>query len=98
MAFMLPLLLAISWSREALRLVEPQTRFGFGIAAFFSSLAAFYATMKLLPKPAEIESDLLLQTLLMGGMSIFSGGLVLSAALICSAAWQSFKRWKFFRS
>jgi hypothetical protein len=97
MAFVLPLLLAISWTREELRLVEPRTRFGIGIGAFLGSLAIFYATVKLLPKQAEIEGDLFLQALLMGGVSVFAFGLILSVALICSAAWQAFKRWKFNR-
>jgi hypothetical protein len=96
-AFILPLLLAISWVREELRLVEPRTRFGFGVAAFLGSATAFFVMMQLLPEPAEIEHDLLLQTLLMGVASIFSGGLILSIALISSSFWQAFKRWKFHR-
>ncbi|MFN3474143.1 MAG: hypothetical protein ACK4ZW_08865 [Blastomonas sp.] len=97
MAFMLPLLLAMSWCREALHLVEPGTRSGLGIAAFFGSLALFYAIMKWFPAPTEIENDLLLQTLLTGGISICASGLILSIALICSAAWQAFQRWNFHR-
>lgn len=98
MAFLVPLLLAISWVREELRMVEPRTRFGFGIAAFLGSAAAFFVILKLLPEPAAIEGDLLLMTLLMGGLSIFAGGFILSIALISSAIWQAFKRWKFYRS
>ena len=98
MAFVLPLLLAISWVREELRMVEPRTRFGFGIATFCGSAITFFVIMKLLPEPAKIEADLPLQTLLMGGISIFAGGLILSIALISSAAWQALKRRKFHRS
>ncbi|MEO1922858.1 MAG: hypothetical protein ABGW84_13355 [Sphingomonadaceae bacterium] len=98
MAFILPSLLAVSWVREELRLVEPTTRFGFGFAAFFGSAATFFAMLKLLPEPAAIEGDLLLMTLLMGGASIFAGGFILSIVLISSAVWQAFKRWKFYRS
>ena len=98
MAFVLPLLLAISWVREELRMVGPKTRFGFGIAAFFGSAAAFFVILKLLPEPAAIEGDLLLMTLLMGGTSIFAGGFILSIVLISSAVWQAFKRWKFYQS
>lgn len=98
MAFILPSLLAISWVREELRLVEPKTRFGFGIAAFFASAATFSVMLKLLPEPAAIEGDLLLMTLLMGGASIFAGGFILSIVLISSAVWQAFKRWKAYRS
>lgn len=98
MGFLLPLMLAISWVREELRMVEPRTRFGIGVAAFLGSTAIFFVTVKLLPDSAEIEGDLLLQILLMGGMSVFAGGLTLSIALISSAAWQAIKRWKFHRS
>ena len=98
MAFVLPLLLAISWVREELRMVEPRTRFGFGIAALLGSAATFFVVLKLLPEPAAIEGDLLLMTLLMGAISIFAGGFVLSIVLISSAVWQAFKRWKFYRS
>ncbi|WP_427969050.1 hypothetical protein [Altererythrobacter sp.] len=98
MAFLVPLLLAISWVHEELRMVEPKTRFGFGIASFAGAAITFFVIMKLLPEPTKIEVDLPLQTLLMGGVSIFAGGLVLSIALISSAAWQAFKRWKFHRS
>ncbi len=97
-AFVLPMMLAISWVREELRLAEPKTRFGFGIAALFGSVATFSVILKLLPEPAAIEGDLLLMTLLMGGASIFAGGFILSMALIGSAVWQAFKRWKFYRS
>lgn len=97
MAFVLPLLLAILWVRDELRIVEPRTRFGFGVAAFFGSAATFFVMMKMLPEPAEIERDLLLQTLLMGGASIFAGGFILSIMLISSSVWQAFKRWKFYR-
>ena len=98
MAFVLPLLLAMSWAREELRRVEPVTRFGFGIATFVGSLVVLYAIIKLLPGQAQIEGDLLGQMLLMGGASIVACGLVLSVALIGSATWQAFKRWKFHRS
>ena len=98
MAFLLPLLLAISWVREELRMVEPRTRFGFGIAAFLGSAATLFVVFSLLPEPAAIEGDLLLMMLLMGGISIFAGGFVLSIVLISRAVWQAFKRWKFYRS
>ncbi|HEV7288789.1 hypothetical protein [Sphingomonas sp.] len=97
-AFVLPSLLAVSWCREQLRWVEPGTRFSFGIAAFFGSIAVFYVVMKMLPEPAEIEGDLFLMSLLVAGASIAASGMVLSLALTCSAAWQAFKRWKFQRS
>lgn len=98
MAFLIPLLLAISWVREELRMVEPKTRVGFGIAAFLGSAAAFFVTLKLLPEPAAIDGDLRLMTLLMGGISIFAGGLILSFVLISSGIWQAFERWKFHRN
>lgn len=97
LAFLGPLLFAISWVREALRLVEPKPRLAVGIAASIAAGAVFMALMKILPEPAAIESDLFLLAVLMGGMSVFAGGIVLSAALIGSAAWQSYKRWKFHR-
>ena len=79
-------------------MVEPKTRIGFGIAAMLVSVTTLFVALKLLPEPAAIEGDLLLMTLLMGGISIFASGFVLSIVLISSAIWQSFKRWKFYRS
>lgn len=98
LAFVWPQMLAISWVREELRMVEPKTRFGFGIAAFLGSVVTFSIVLKLLPEPAVIEGDLLLMTLLMGGASIFAGGFILSIVLVSSAVWQAFQRWKFYRS
>lgn len=97
LAFILPLLLATSWVREELRMVEPRTRFGFGVVAFFGAVAIFFVMIKMLPEPAEIENNLLLQTLLMGGASASASGLILSIVLISSSVWQTFKRWKFYR-
>lgn len=97
MAFIVPLLFAISWVRQELSVVEPRTRFGFGVVAFLGSAATFFVTMKMLPEPVEIEHDLLLQTLLMAGASIFAAGFILSIMLISSSVWQAFKRWKFYR-
>ncbi|RIV87611.1 hypothetical protein [Aurantiacibacter zhengii] len=98
LAFLGPLLFAISWVREALRQVEPNIRLAIGIAALIAAVVTFFAMMKILPEPAAIQSDLFLLTVLMGGMSAFAGGIVLSGALIGSAVWQSYKRWKFHRS
>lgn len=53
--------------------------------------------IRMLPEPAEIENNLLLQTLLMGGASASASGLILSIVLISSSVWQTFKRWKFHR-
>lgn len=98
LAFMGPLLFALFWCREQLRLVEPATRFLFGIAAFLGSIALLFVVLTVLPQPAAIEGDLFLLTLLMGGSSAVACGMVLSIILICSAAWQTFKRWKYHRS
>lgn len=98
LAIIFPLLLAISWVREELRMGEPRTRFGFGIAALIGAVAIFIALRKLLPEPQMIEGDLFLQTIPIGGVSALAGGIALSVALIGSAAWQSYKRWKFHRS
>ena len=98
MAFMLPTLLAMSGVREELRMVEPKTRFGFGIGALSGSVATFLIMMKLLPGPASIDADLSSMTLLIGGASITGGGFVLSIVLIGSAFWQALTRWKFHRS
>ena len=98
MAFMLPTLLAMSWVREELRVVEPKTRLGFSIGAFLVSVATFLVMLKLLPEPASIDADLFSIALLMSGASIFGSGFVLSIVLTGSAVWQTLKRLKFHRS